>query len=313
LKNILITGGNGYIAQHLIYSLCRNKDCNLSTTSRNEINLPGVNFIKVPFLDKNTDWSNALLNQQVVIHAAGAHDIKYEHSVSLKKYKKLNVDSTINLAKQAIKAGVKRFIFISSIKVNGENTQNGQKFSPEDIPSPQCEYGVSKLEAEKGLKLLSNKIEVVIIRPPLVYGPKIRGNFNKLVNLVLKKIPVPLGAINNKRTLIALDNLIDFIRVCIFHPAAKNEIFLVGDPQDLSTTDLYILIAKANQIPFYLIPIPCSIIIILLYALKKKSLIQSICKSSQIDFSKNYKLLNWRPKISVAEGIRRCFNKNCIK
>lgn len=311
MRNILITGGTGFIAKQLIKTLQNKTKMSLTATARRKIVVPGVNFLNIPSLNPTIDWSEALFKQDVVVHVAGAHNIKYEFSKSLTKYRKFNVDTTINLARQAINAGVKRFIFISSIKVNGEITNGRKKFSPEDNPAPESEYGISKLEAERGLQALSKKsaMDIVIVRPALVYGPQVGGNFNKLAKLVLYKIPLPFGAIYNKRTLIALDNLVDLIITCINHNKAANQIFLAGDAQDLSTTELLQLIAKINNKPSYLLPIPSYLLISLLSFFGKKNLAKSIFRSLQLDISKNYELLNWYPKISVEEGIRRCFNK----
>ncbi len=192
-------------------------------------------------IDGNTDWRSALVDKSLIIHtAARTSVIKEKGKDTLNEYKKINVDGTLNFATQAASEGVKRFIFLSSIKVNGEESIAGKPFTEKDEASPSDDYAHSKYEAECGLLELSKRssMEVVIIRPPLVYGPGVQGNFASLIKILQKGIPLPLGAINNKRSLIALDNLVDFILTCTNHPAAKNQVFMISDGQDISTTEL---------------------------------------------------------------------------
>ena len=221
----------------------------------------------------------------------------------------LNVGSTVQIARVAAAAGVKRFIFISSIKVNGEQTDPGQPFQPNDEAKPIDPYGLSKWEAEQGLQQIAKEtgMEVVIIRPPLVYGPGVKGNFANLIKLVGKGLPLPLGAIHNRRSLVALDNLVDLIITCIDHPNAANQVFLASDGQDLSTTDLLQGLAQAMGKPSRLFPIPGALLSLAASALGKKSIADRLLGSLQVDISKTQDLLNWTPPISVDEGLRRCF------
>jgi nucleoside-diphosphate-sugar epimerase len=258
----------------------------------------------------DTDWSTALTNQQVVIHAAArAHIMKDEVADPLAEYRRVNVDGTLNLARQAAAAGVKRFIFISSIKVNGEQTPLGQPFTADDTPAPEDAYGMSKWEAEQGLQQLASEtgMEVVIIRPPLVYGPGVKGNFASMTKLVAKGLPLPLGAIHNQRSLVALDNLVDLIITCIDHPAAANQVFLAGDGQDLSTTELLRAVARAMGKPSRLIPVPSSLLMLGATLLGKKAVAQRLLGSLQVDIAKARNLLGWEPPVSVEEGLKRCF------
>jgi nucleoside-diphosphate-sugar epimerase len=261
-------------------------------------------------VDGLTAWADLLLGQDVVIHtAARAHVMEDEVADALAEYRRVNVDGTLNLARQAAAAGVKRFIFISSIKVNGEQTPLGQPFTADDTPAPEDAYGISKWEAEQGLLQLASEtdMEVVIIRPPLVYGPGVKGNFANMIKLVSKGLPLPLGAIHNQRSLVALDNLVDLIVTCIDHPAAANQVFLAGDGQDLSTTRLLRCVARALGKPSRLIPVPASFLKLAAALLGKKAVAQRLLGSLQLDISKARHLLGWTPPITVEEGFRRCF------
>jgi nucleoside-diphosphate-sugar epimerase len=227
----------------------------------------------------------------------------------LKAFREVNVVGTLNLARQAAAAGVKRFIFISSIKVNGEQTPLGQLFFSHDVPSPEDFYGISKHEAEQGLRELAAEtgMEVVIIRPPLVYGPDVKGNFANMIKLVGKGLPLPLGAVHNKRSLVALDNLVDLIITCIDHPGAANETFLVSDGEDLSTTQLLQGVAEAMGKPSRLIPVPAGLLKFGATLLGKKALAQRLLGSLQVDISHTQKCLNWTPPLTVKQGLQRCF------
>jgi len=230
----------------------------------------------------------------------------------LTEYRRVNVDGTINLARQAAAAGVRRFIFISSIKVNGERNYIGKPFTAEDIPAPEDAYGQSKWEAERGLLKIGTQsgMEIVIIRPPLVYGLGVKGNFATLIKIVQKGIPLPMGKIKNKRSLVALENLVDLICICIEHPAAANQIFLASDGEDLSTTELLKGVAKAAEVSSRLIPLPASVLMFVASLLGKRAVAQRLLGSLQIDISKTRNLLDWTPPLSVEKGLRRCFVEN---
>ena len=308
--NILLTGATGFLGSRLATVLHSKPDVNLSAAVRRHIELPAARIVEVQSLDAYTDWSTARTGQQVVIHAAArAHIMKDEVADPLAEYRRVNVDGTLNLARQAAAAGVRRFIFISSIKVNGEQTPSGQPFTADDTPAPEDAYGMSKWEAEQGLQQLASEtgMEVVIIRPPLVYGPGVKGNFASMIKLVANGLPLPLGAIHNKRSLVALDNLVDLIITCIDHPAAANQVFLAGDGQDLSTTELLRGVARAMGKPSGLIPVPSSLLMLGATLLGKKAVAQRLLGSLQVDIYKARKLLGWEPPISVEEGLRRCF------
>ncbi|AEY02316.1 NAD-dependent epimerase/dehydratase [Oceanimonas sp. GK1] len=240
--------------------------------------------------------------------------MKDEVADPLAEYRKVNVEGTLNLARQAAVAGLKRFIFISSIKVNGEQTLLGKPFTADDAAAPEDAYGMSKWEAEQGLRQLAAEtgMEVVIIRPPLVYGPGVKGNFASMIKLVEKGLPLPLGAIHNRRSLVALDNLVDLIITCIDHPGAANQVFLAGDGEDVSTTELLRGVANAAGKPCRLLPVPAGLLQLGATALGKKAVAQRLLGSLQVDISKARNLLGWTPPLSVEQGLKRCFDDSAV-
>jgi len=311
--NILITGANGFVGSYLAKKLSNLPAVKLTLAARVASTTQLVKTFKVNQIDSTTEWSEALVGCQSVVHtAARAHVMKDEVADPLTEYRRVNVDGTLNLARQAAEAGVRRFIFISSIKVNGEQTLIGKPFTAEDIPAPEDAYGISKYEAEQGLLQIAadSGLEVVIIRPPLVYGPGVKGNFSSMMQVVKKGFPLPLGAINNMRSLVALDNLVDLIITCINHPAAANQVFLAGDGEDLSTTELLRGVAKAAGVPSRLLPVPASVLMFMASLLGKKEMAQRLLGTLQVDISKARDLLDWTPLLSVEKGLRRCFVRN---
>ncbi len=311
--NVILTGSTGFLGSQLAKALRTKADVDLTAAVRRRIEIPAAYIVEVQGLDANTDWTTALINQQVVIHAAArAHIMKDEIADPLAEYRKVNVDGSLNLARQAAAAGVKRFIFISSIKVNGEQTALGLPFTADSIPSPEDYYGISKWEAEQGLQKLAAEtgMEIVIIRPPLIYGPSVKGNFASMIKLVEKALPLPLGSVHNKRSFVAVDNLVDLIITCIDHPAAANQVFLAGDGQDLSTTELLFGVARAAGKPSRLIPVPVTLLKLAAIVLGKKAMADRLLGSLQVDISKAQTLLGWKPPVSVEEGLKRCFHQS---
>ena len=260
-------------------------------------------------LGVDTDWSDCLLNVTVVVHcAARVHVMQDDAADPLREYRNANVLGTMTLARQAAAAGVRRFVFLSSIKVNGEMTGPGRSFRADDAPAPEDAYAISKWEAEQALLALANEtgMEVVIIRPPLVYGPGVKGNFASMLRWVAHGVPLPLGAVrDNRRSLVALDNLVELIVTCIVHRAAVNEVFLAGDGEDLSTAGLIERLAAAMGRPARLVSIPTRWIEWGASLLGKKALGQRLLASLQVDIGKTRRLLDWSPPISVDEGLRR--------
>jgi len=308
--HILLTGASGFLGRHIAERIMRNDSFELVAAVRANIDLPVAQVCIPDGLDHDTDWSAALKGQDIVIHAAArAHILKEDFADPLAEYRRVNVAGTLALARQAVKIGVKRFIFISSIGVNGNI--NTVPFTDKDLPAPAEPYALSKWEAEQGLlDLASNSdMEVVIIRPPLVYGPAAPGNFGSLVRWVGKGIPLPLGAIHNKRTLVSVDNLVDLIVRCIDHPAAANQVFLAGDGEDVSTTELLRRVGLAMGKPTRLVPIPAGILQFGATLVGKKAMAQRLLGSLQVDISKTCEMLDWKPPYTVDEGLRRCFEK----
>lgn len=310
---ILLTGGSGFVGGALLSALAkhgidvipayREKHTRFDAGSQRAV------FI-FSDLSSAAEWSGILETISVVIHAAArAHIMKDEVADPLAEYRRVNVEGTLNLARQAAAAGVKRFIFISSIKVNGESTALGKPVRVSDVPAPEDPYGLSKFEAEQGLLQLADEtgMEVVIIRPPLVYGPGVKGNFASMIKLVDKGLLLPLGAIHNKRSLVGIDNLVDLIIRCIDHPAVANRVLLAGDGEDLSTTELLRAVGRAMGKPARLIPVPAAMLQLGAGLLGRRAMAQRLLGSLQVDISQTCALLDWRPPYTPEEGLRRCF------
>lgn len=310
---VLLTGATGFVGNGIFNKLSCIKKYKTIVVARSNRSCFSDHKVEVRIItdfSSSTDWSMTLNDIDVVVHAAArVHIINDKVIDPLVEYRKVNVDGTMALARQAATSGIKRFIYISSIKVNGEQTELGSKFEANANPAPEDAYGISKLDAENALLQLSTEtgMELVIIRPPLVYGAGVKGNFATMAKLVAKGLPLPLGAIHNKRSLVALDNLVDLIITCIDHPAAANQIFLAGDGEDISTTQLLRGVANAMGKPSRLIPIPASWLMMAATVLGKKAVAQRLLGSLQVDISKAQKLLGWTPPLSIAEGLRRCF------
>lgn len=305
---VLITGANGFIGR----ALCAKAHADglfIKGVVRSVQTLSDdIESVAIGEIDGNTDWRNALQNINVVVHlAARVHVMDDRASDPLQAFRKINVDGTLNLAKQASQAGIQRFVFISSIKVNGESTESGQAFHADDMPMPADAYGISKREAEDALRQLASEtgMEVVIIRPPLVYGAGVKANFYSMMRWLDRGIPLPLGAIYNQRSLVALDNLVDLIITCIQHPAAANQIFLVSDGEDLSTSELLRRMATALGKPARLLPFPVRLLHKTASLLGKQAVVQRLCGSLQLDITKTQKVLNWIPPVSVTEALQK--------
>ena len=307
---ILITGASGFIGQRLFTLLADQLAVSPTGVVRGKAGADSRHFA-VGDINGNTDWSEAVRDQKVVVHTAARAHLRDDPSADpLTEFRRVNVDGTLNLARQAAESGVKRFIFISSIGVNGNFSRH--PFTEGDRPNPAGAYARSKLEAEAGLWAIGREVnmEIVILRPPLVYGPNAPGNFGRLVKMLGWKIPLPLGAVNNKRSLVAIDNLIDLITTCIDHPAAADQVFLAGDGEDLSTSELLRRVGSAMGKPARLLPVPAGLLQFGATILGKKELALQLLESLQVDISKARKLLNWVPPVSVDEGLRRCFKEN---
>jgi nucleoside-diphosphate-sugar epimerase len=298
---ILITGANGFVGLpvsqylistgHQVVGTIRSRD-SLSVVN-SQIHLKVIGYI-----DELTDWQDCLAGVECVIHLANrAHVMDEQSNNPLALYRKVNAEGTLNLARQAAAAGVKRLIFISSIKVNGESTLPGQALTSNNQHVPVDPYSLSKYEAELGLKLIAEHtgLEVVVIRPPLIYGPGVKANFLKMMQWVEKGIPLPLGDIQNQRSMLGLDNLINFIELCLTHANAPGQTFLVSDDHDVSTTELLKEIASAMHQPSRLLSIPQYFIEKSLILLGQRHISERLCGLLQLDISLAKRLLSWKP------------------
>ncbi len=306
---ILVTGSTGFMARTLLARLSDTDGLDVTTLSRKSDCWPEAVTCPAQHLFATADFMDLLDGVNVVVHtAARAHILKEDATDPLAEYRKVNVDYTLNVARQAAASGVNRFIFISSIGVHGITGE--APFTPTDKVSPEEPYSVSKWEAEQGLVELckSTSMELVIIRPPLMYGPDAPGNFGRLVRWVSSGMPLPLGAIDNKRSLISLDNLADLIIACLDHPAAAGKVLLAADGEDVSTTELLRRVANAMGKPARLIPIPESVLKAGAIALGKGTMAKRLLGSLQVDISNTKELLGWTPPYSLDEGLRRCFS-----
>ena len=304
---VLVTGASGFVGEAVVFGLLLDKKFSPIAAARGATRLHGLCPV-VPFDLTHAKILPALDDVQVVVHAAARVHVMNETAVdALAEFRKVNVEGTLKLAHWAAKSGVKRFIFISSIKVNGESTLSGEPFKADDHPNPQDPYGVSKYEAEEALKRMGHDtgMEVVIIRPPLVYGPGVKANFLSMLGWLNKGVPLPLGSIRNQRSLVAIGNLVSFIVTCIDHPAAANQTFLVSDGEDLSTTQLLHRLSKALGKPARLLPLPEGLLKLAASTLGKQAAAQRICGSLQVDINKNRELLGWTPPVKMDKAMRQ--------
>jgi UDP-glucose 4-epimerase len=257
-------------------------------------------------LDSTQDWSGIPRSSHALIHAAArVHVMRDTAADPLLEYRRVNVEGTLNLARQAAAAGLRRFVFISTIKVNGEATAGDAAFSADDPPAPLDPYGISKWEAEQGLRDLALRtgMEVVIIRPPLVYGPQVRGNFRSMLQWLKRGLPLPLGSVRNQRSLVYLDNLLDLIVDCIDHPAAAGQTFLVCDAEALSTPELLRRAGRALGHPARLLSVPPAFITGAAAALGKKQAASRLCGSLRVNMAKTTRMLGWTPAASIDRGL----------
>ncbi len=306
--NLFITGANGWIGRALCTRLANDSVDFRAAVRSCDSNLPAYKNSVVGEINDKTDWRSALKGINTVVHLASRVHVMSDASDNpLSEYRQVNVQGTLHLARRAVLAGVTRYVFVSSVKVNGELTPSGHPFIESDQPHPQDPYGISKYEAEQGLQKIAAQtgMEVVIIRPPLVYGPGVKANFAQLIHAVQKGWPLPLGSIHNLRSLIALDNLVDFIITCTTHPMAAFQTFLISDGQDISTPELIQGIAKAAGIRAHVLPVPVWVLMCAGKLTGKSNAVQRLCGNLQIDSTKARSLLGWRPVVSFHEGLRR--------
>lgn len=307
----LITGGNGFVGHGLTsHVLAKGYEVRVALRQPTRADqFVGIETVEIGSLSIKNDWTAALRNVDMIVHlAARVHVMNDRGSDPLAEFRRVNVEGTANLARQAAAAGVRRFVFLSSIKVNGEFSQEGHPFTADDAPAPEDPYGVSKHEAEQLLRQIATKtgMQLVIIRPPLVYGPGVKANFESMMRWLARDVPLPLAAVTrNRRSLVALDNLVDLLVTCLRHPAAANQTFLVSDGEDLSTVELLRRTGNALGHPARLFFVPHSVLKFGAQVANKSGSYQRLCGSLQLDIAKTRRLLGWRPPVSVDEGLRR--------
>ncbi len=305
MKKVLITGATGFLGQALLQKMQQKRISVTGTTRRKNFN---DNFlINIDELSEQTDWTHALKNKNIVIHCAG---IAHSTPQDPKEFHRINVLATKRLLKQCITAGIKQFIYISSIGVNGNMTTD-KAFTADDRPAFVNNYAKSKAECEKFIiDFLANKeMNYTIIRPPLIYGKKAPGNFGILLKILDRKIPLPLAGINNRRSFVGLENIVDLICHCILNTNAYNQIFLVSDNMDISTEKFLKKIGQLSKKPVYLFPFPKKIIKLLATLTGKETTYQGLFESLQIDITETCNKLNWNPPLSIDEGLLQCFDK----
>lgn len=312
MSRVLLTGATGFVGGALLRRLAEQREHVVVATTRSSPpgipSSPGV--VPVGGLDASaqTDWRDALAGCDTVVHAAArVHVMDKAAGSDLAAFRAVNLAGTRRLAQQAADSSVRRFVYLSSIKVNGEGTAPGRPYRATDRPAPVDAYGVSKLEAEQALQevSLASGMEFVIVRPPLVYGPGVRANFAALVRLVRRGVPLPFGAIDNRRSLVALDNLVDLLVQCLDAPQARNRVLLVSDGQDMSTPELIRGIAAAAGVPARLFPMPPAALRWLGTLAGRRAAMDRLCGNLQVDSTQTQALLGWQPPVDVAEALRR--------
>jgi nucleoside-diphosphate-sugar epimerase len=297
----LLTGANGFVGRGLQNRLAV-ESIPVRTIVRKKLR---DSDYEIGNITKETDWANALIGCDVVIHLAARTHVMNETAIDpLAAFRAANVLATKNLALQAVKSGVRRFVFVSSVKVNGETTY-GRPFEADDMPAPLDAYGKSKLEAEQALAEIaqSTGLEVVVVRPPLVYGPGVEANFLRLMQLVKSGFPLPLGSMHNLRSMVARDNLVDLLFICACHPAAVGETFLISDEHDVSTSDLIRMLAAAMGKTSMLLPAPKKLLSIMARVTGKSAIADRLLGSLQIDIKKTRIVLGWQPIVTMEDAI----------
>jgi nucleoside-diphosphate-sugar epimerase len=305
---IVVTGATGFVGAALLTKLAKNVDDQIvGTTRRYGFPLtPNVGYVTVGEASQHENWRMALADADVVVHlAARAHVLKDHASDALAEFRSVNVEGTLALARLSVSAGVKRFVFVSSIGVNGQHT-DGIPFDETSPPAPEADYAVSKLEAEVGLRALlqESAMELVVIRPPLVYAGNAPGNFGRLLKLVASGVPLPFASVLNERSLVALENLVDFVDLCIRHPAAAGELFLVADGVDVSTVDIIRYLAEGMGRKPRLVPFPDCALRWGAGLVGKRNMYQQLCKSLVIRTNKAHDVLEWNPPVSPENALR---------
>jgi nucleoside-diphosphate-sugar epimerase len=303
--NVLVTGASGFVGNILCNELFRLGYVPTKVMRADSAFINGCKPIVIHSIDSNTDWTTALSDIDIVIHlAARAHVMEESVSDPLTEFRKVNVEGTRRLAESAAKAGVKRLVYVSSIKVNGEATTS--PYTELDAPNPQDAYGISKWEAEQVLHKISAEtgLEIAVVRPPLVYGAGVKGNFSQMIKVLAKGIPLPFASVRNLRSLIYVENLVDALILCATHPNAAAQTYLVSDGQDVSTPDLLRKLSSAIGKPAKLLPCSPVLMHIAGRLIRKSDQIDRLLGSLQVDSSKIRRELAWQPPFTLDEGLK---------
>lgn len=305
---ILVTGADGFVGRALLSNprvLAAGPV--RAVVRRDGAAMPAAVEVRSADLADDGPWPALVQGVDTVIHtAARVHVMRDGAADPLAEFRRVNVDGTLRLARHAAQAGVRRLIFLSSIKVNGEETEPGHPYLADAPPGPVDPYGISKHEAELGLRQLAREtnLEVVIVRPVLVYGPGVRGNFASMMRVLQRGVPLPLGAVRNRRSLVAVGNLVDLIATCIDHPRAAQQTFLVSDGEDMSTTELLRRLGDALGRPARLLPVPAAALELAARVAGQGEVARRLFHSLQVDIDKTRQLLDWAPPVSIDEGLR---------
>ena len=306
---VLVTGANGFIGSALIKFLSVAKNIQVVGVVRPSASVVGLSNVDLIRSELAHLTGFELCDIDVIIHTAGRAHMMRDTAISpIDEFRKINTDATLKLAKLGADAGVKRFIFLSSVKVNGDTTLLGFPFSAFSPVNPQDPYAISKNEAEYGLRDISTKtgLEITIIRPPLVYGPGVKGNFKTLIKLIYTKVPLPLAAIKfNRRSMVGVDNLVSLLESCIFHPNAANETFLVSDNFDVSTHKLLMMLGSAIDKSTLMLWVPMSVLNVVAKLFGKSKQLDRLADSLQVDISHTCSQLNWKPPYTMNEGFKK--------
>lgn len=306
MQKLLVTGASGFVGRFLCTELLA-RGYFVRAAVRSQLAITEGERVNVPDIAHDTDWTAALADIDTVIHLAARVHVMYDNAADpLHDFRKLNVAGTMHLARMAAASGVQRLIYVSSIKVNGERTSLGQQYSELDDPAPEDPYGISKYEAEQALHRIAAEtgLEVVIVRPPLVYGPTVKGNFEQMMNVLAKGIPLPLASVKNLRSLVYVGNLVDALILCASHPAAVGQTYLVSDGEDISTPNLLRGLGIAMNRPARLLPCPAALLKVSGSLFRKREKIERLLGSLRVDSSKIRRDLDWTPPFTVQQGLQ---------